>query len=146
MGLLVCGRRDLGEEYLCELVDTGQHGHAGRISPIVRVLAVLRYPAQRAIYWPDEVTEISPIRAGCVCRLPFLREATAEDAGRFDSWQQSAAQLQAAYLLRATDARERAILERHQAGQYRPRRSVREYTAHELEAARRAWAAVEGTK
>lgn len=142
MGMVVCGRPDLGEEYLCALIDTGQHGHYGHVDPIVEVVAVLCYPIQHAIYWPDVASEVPPIRAGTVCRLPFLREANDQDQ-RAGSWAESAAKAQREYLTRCESAAEREIIMRHMAGQYRARRSVRTYTKYELAAHLRAWKEVQ---
>jgi len=137
MGLLVCGRSDLGEEYLCELVGAGQHGHAGTVDPIVRVVGLLRYPRQRAIAFPDIVSEVSPVPPGTVCRLPVIRKATISDRP-LDVC------TACKQLLRACrDEAERAILERHLAGEFRPRKSLRTYKDYELDAARKAWAEVE---
>ena len=136
---MICGRPETGEEYLCEKLDDGQHGHAGAVNPIVRVLAVLAYPRQRAIYWPEVVSEAAPVPGGCICRLPFLREATEEEAGRYGSWEQSAAELQRAYLARCGSEEEAEILRRHLEGRYRPRRSVRIYKEYELRAAQEGW-------
>ena len=139
MELIICGRPDLGEEYLCELLDVGQHGHAGTVNPIVRVLAILRYPRQRAIYWPDVVNEVPPVRGGCICRLPRVRAATEAEAGRYASWEESAEILQWEYLAVCPDPAEREIIQRHMAGEYAPRRTVRTYKQYELAAAQAAW-------
>lgn len=148
MELVICGRPDLGEEYLCAWLDDGQHGHAGTVNPIVRVLAVVRYPRQRAIYWPEVVSEVSPVRR-CICRLPYLRECphpTPLRQGRLlgtprrmKLWTESAARLQRLYLQRCEDPEEREIIQRHLEGQYRARRSVRVYKGYELRAAQAAW-------
>ena len=160
MQFVICGRPDLGEDYLCAKLDDGQHGHAGVVNPIVRVLAVVRYPRQRAIYWPEVVSEVSPVR-GCICRLPYLREcphptplrgATFPRCGsgrllgtprRMKLWTESAARLQRLYLRRCEDAEEREIIQRHLEGQYRARRSVRVYKDYELRAEQAAWRCVE---
>ena len=149
---MICGRPDLGEEYLCQMLDSGQHGHAGTVNPIVRVLAVIRYPRQRAIYWPEVVSEVSPVR-GCICRLPFLRpwpRAAARIRGRLRGtprrmklWAESAARLQRLYLRRCENAAEREIIQRHLDGDYRARRSARVYKAYELRAAQAAWKEVQ---
>ena len=151
MELVICGRPDLGEEYLCAWLDDGQHGHTGVVNPIVRVLAVVRYPRQRAIYWPEVVSEVSPVR-GCICRLPFLRECPHTEARirdrmcgtprRMKLWAESAARLQRLYLRRCEDPEEREIIQRHMEGQYRARRSVRVYKGYELRAAQAAWRCV----
>ena len=148
MQFVICGRPDLGDEYLCAWLDDGQHGHAGTVNPIVRVLAVVRYPRQRAIYWPEVVSEVSPVR-GCICRLPFLRawpRPAARIRGRMRGtprrmalWTESAARLQRLYLRRCEDPEEREIIRRHMEGQYRAHRSVRVYKGYELRAAQAAW-------
>lgn len=149
MRLLICGRADLGERYLAALVDAGQHGHHGAVDPIVRVLAVLCYPAQRAIYWPDVASEVAPVPGGCLCRLPALgRTARTGKPGRgrlrgtprpIRLWAASALRAQREALARCRSDAEREIIARHMEGVYRARRSVRVYTSWELAAARRAW-------
>ena len=153
MALLICGRPDLGEEYLCKLVDPGQHGHAGRINPIVRVLAVLRYPIQHAIYWPDVASENAPVLGGCVCRLTFLRTLPPPGVQRHQGrlrggpaqirlWEKSAQASRQAYAQRCGSEAEQAILARHANGVYRARRSLRTYKKYELSAHKRAWEAL----
>lgn len=127
--LVIAGRPDLQEEYLAELIDDSQPG----INPIVRVKAVLRYPIQHAIYWPDVVCENSPIQAGLVCRLHFLRAATPEEAGLYSDYPKSLAAAQRAALDAAETDGEREIIRRHMEGDYRRRRLARFYTASELE-------------
>lgn len=125
MDYAICGYREYGEEYLCEVVDASRHG-SREVNPVVRVLRVLRYPCQHAIYWPDVAVEIPPVEAGCVCRLPFLRQATGEEALRFASYETSlAAALRNA--LQAEPCPEgREIILRHMAGEYRrPRKLLR---------------------
>lgn len=136
--LIICGRPELGDEYLCEKLDDGQHGHGGKVDPIVRVLTILRYPRQRAISMPDVVSEVSPVPAW-ICRLHYLRPATEEEAGRYASWRASAEALQDELLRDCVSDEEREILERHRQGIYRERSSVRFYKAYEFEAARAAW-------
>lgn len=78
---MICGRPDLGEKYLAWLVDGRAHGHVGA-DPIVRVLAVVRYPRQHALYWPEVAIEIPPVEAGCICRLHLYGGARCARAGR----------------------------------------------------------------
>ncbi len=137
--LLICGEKELGEEYAAELVHSGCFSRAADVNPIVRVLFILRYPQQHAIYWPDMAVEIPPVRGGCVCRLPFLRAATDEETGRFSTYADSLAAAQQAALRSAGSAAERAIIQRHMAGEYHRRRAVREYKPYELDVIKRAW-------
>ena len=125
MDYAICGYREYGEEYLCEVVDASRHG-SREVNPIVRVLRVLRYPCQHAIYWPDVAVEIPPVEAGCVCRLPFLRQATGEEALRYASYETSlAAALRNALQAEPCTAGQEIIL-RHMAGEYRrPRKLLR---------------------
>ena len=120
----ICGRPDLGEEYVCAVADASRHGHGPETSPIVRVLRVLRYPRQHALYWPDKAVEIPAVEAGCICRLPFLRQATAEELARFGSYEESLAAAQAEALAREENEDSREIVRRHMAGEYRRARTV----------------------
>lgn len=156
-GLVIAGREDLQEEYLAALIDGVYSG----INPIVEIILILRYPIQHAIYWPDVVCENSPLRAGLVCRLPFLRVATPEEAGLFKAhgpngtcdaplpdmvkavartpeadvrrYCESLAAAQREALKGVKTDGEREIITRHMAGDYRRRRMVRAYTPWELE-------------
>lgn len=117
MWLLIAGMRETGEEYLCQLLDAGARGHDPPPSPIVRVLATLRYPRQRAIMQPETAHEIPPLGAGMICRLPALRALGPEEAERallgigFPPGQA----LDAAIREAGSEA-EREILLRHRAG------------------------------
>lgn len=129
---MICGRPDLGERYLCALVARGRHG----ADPIVRVLAVVRYPRQHALYWPDVAIEIPPVEAGCVCRLHLYGRAVLVGrrgrlTGAMRMRRQAPIRLYALSLKRAQRAalaREageaREIIRRHIAGEYRRRRAV----------------------
>lgn len=127
--LVIAGDGELQEEYLAALIDGDQPG----VNPIVRVILILRYPIQHAIYWPDAVCENSPIRAGLVCRLPLLRMATPEEAGLYSDYPESLAAAQRAALEAAKTDGEREIITRHMAGDYRRRRLVCTYTPNELD-------------
>jgi len=65
----MAGRIDLGEKYLARELAAGAHG----ADPIVRILAVVRYPRQHALYWPEVAVEVPPVEKGCVCRMHALR-------------------------------------------------------------------------
>lgn len=117
MWLLIAGIQETGEEYLCQLLDDGARGHDPPPSPIVRVLATLRYPRQRAIMQPETAHEIPPLGAGLICRLPALRALSPEEAARAlrgDAFPPTQA-LDAAIREAGSEA-EREILLRHQAG------------------------------
>lgn len=119
---VVCGRPDLGEEYLCELLAKGKHG----ADPIVRVEALLRYPRQHALYNPDVAVEIPPIAPGRVCRLPFLRAWSGEtppDPG--DALREA--------LARESCPAGREIIRRHMEGEYCRQRQAVYFNPRELE-------------
>ena len=105
--LVIVGRRDLGEEYLAEIISTRKQLTGAGIDPVVRIRAVLRYPRQSAIYFPDIPMEIHPVPGGTVCRLPFLRDATDEEEHRFGSYDESLAAARREYLRSCTNAEER---------------------------------------
>ena len=105
--LVIVGRRDLGEEYLAEVIGTSKQLNGADIDPVVRVRAILRYPRQSAIYFPEIKMEIHPVPGGTICRLPFLRDATDEEKQRFQSYDESLAAAIREYLRICTDAQER---------------------------------------
>ena len=136
--LLIAGRVDLGERYLARMIAPGRFG----ADPIVRVLAVIRYPRQHALYWPDVAIEIPPIEAGCICRLHILenfprkRAKSAPVRGKGRRLRLYAGSLERARreaAKRARTAGEMEILARHEAGEYRRARQVRRYNRWEAE-------------
>lgn len=118
---LIAGERELGEEYLCELVRPKAICHGPRTSPIVRVLRILRYPRQHAIIWPDVPNDVSPLEGGKIYLLPSIRAATDEEIERFADWETSLSVTQAEALVEAPPA-EQVILIRHRMGVYTSRR------------------------
>lgn len=126
--LVIVGRDDLSEEYLARLIDNSLPG----VNPLVCVILILRYPIQHAIYWPDVANENPPIPAGCVCRLPFLRTATPEEAGLYSGYPESLEAAQRAAMAEAKTDEERAIIRRHMTNGYGPRRSLQTYAPWEV--------------
>ena len=118
---LIAGEKELGEEYLCELVRPRALCHGPRTSPTVRVLRILRYPRQHAIVWPDVPNEVRPLEGGRIYLLPGIRPATDEEIERFADWETSLSVTQAEALIDAPPA-EREILIRHRMGIYISRR------------------------
>lgn len=136
--LLIAGRDDLGERYLARMIAPGRFG----ADPIVRVLAVIRYPRQHALYWPEVAIEIPPIEAGCICRLHILANYSRERAksapvrGKGRRLRLYAGSLERARreaAKRARTAGEMEILARHGAGEVRRARQVRRYNRWEAE-------------
>lgn len=136
--LLIAGRVDLGERYLARMIAPGRFG----ADPIVRVLAVIRYPRQHALYWPEVAIEIPPIEAGCICRLHILENYSRERAksapvrGKGRRLRLYAGSLERARreaAKRARTAGEMEILARHRAGEVRRARQVRRYNRWEAE-------------
>jgi hypothetical protein len=125
---IIAGERELGEEYLCELITFDPMGHGSTTSPIVRVMRVLRYPDQRAIIWPDVANEVCPIREGTICRLPYIRSASSDEISRYPDWASSLIATQAEAMNRAASDAERRIIRNHQLGLYIDRRAVHTYT------------------
>jgi len=76
----MAGRIDLNEKYLARELAAGAHG----ADPIVRILAVVRYPRQHALYWPEVAVEVPPVEKGCVCRMHALRRGDPYACGRQD--------------------------------------------------------------
>lgn len=121
--LVIAGEEEFEEEYLAELIDAAVRGHDPPPDPIVRILRVLRYPAQRAIVWQDVANEVPPLREGCVCRLPVLRLSHGEEGLYSDYPSSLRAALERALIAARSDG-ERAILLRHQAEGTRKKRIV----------------------
>ena len=107
--LIIVGRPDLREEYLAEIVQTKRQLTGDGLDPIVRILAVLRYPRQAAIYFSTIPMEIPPVPGGTICRLPFLRDATEEEAARYHSYDESLAAAKRIYLQQCQSAEEREL-------------------------------------
>ena len=114
--LLIAGMRETGEEYLCQLLDADARGHDPTPSPIVRVLATLRYPRQRAIMQPETAHEIPPLPAGLICRLPALRMPGPEELALEGRHAESLAAALSRALAEAGSEEEMEILRRHAAG------------------------------
>ena len=76
----MAGRVDLGEKYLARELAAGAHG----ADPIVRILAVVRYPRQHALYWPEVAVEVPPVEKGCICRMHALRRGDSLPCGAQD--------------------------------------------------------------
>ena len=118
---LIAGEKELGEEYLCELVRPKESCHGPHTSPTVRVLRILRYPRQHAILWPDVPNEVSPLQSGRIYLLHGIRQATEEEIDRYWDWETSLTVTQAEALIEAPPA-ERDILIRHRMGVFLSRR------------------------
>lgn len=126
--LVIAGDPGFGDEYLARVVDARAHGHDPAPDPIVEIVRLLKYPAQRAIAPPHAAHEAPPLPAGCICRLPILRTApdTVPDQDPLD-----------AAIREARTEAEREILLRHREGVIRGRRAVMTYSRADLEWLRR---------
>ena len=129
---VICGRPDLGEEYLAELPNPSRDPLRPEIDPIVRIARVMRYPRQHALYWPDVPVEIPPIADGVYCRLRVFRQATEADMRRYADYAESLAAAQREYMTRCESAAEREIVQRHMHGEYRRRRMERYFDKGEV--------------
>lgn len=127
--LVIVGRRDLGEEYLAEILRTGKQLNGAGIDPVVMIRAVLRYPRQNAIYFPDIPMEIHPVPGGTICRLPFIRDASDAEKHRFGSYEESLATAIREYLRDCKDAQER---ERILLAKPRIRRSLMSFKEYDV--------------
>ena len=124
--LAVAGDESFGDEYLVRVLDAEAHGHDPVIHPLVQIISIIRYPAQRAVLWPDVAHEAPPLKAGLICRLGVIREAGEEDAACTDYKKSLDTCLERAIREARTDA-ERAILRRHAAGILKGQRAVKAY-------------------
>lgn len=116
----------VGDEYLARVLRPILAGTKAR-NPIVEILRILRYPAQRAVVWPDVATENPPLTFGALVRMPAIRDPGPEDL-RFDSWEASLAAALAAAMAADPSAAEAEILRRHAAGVFHGRRAILHYS------------------
>lgn len=119
--LAIAGIEETGERYLVSLVDDSARGHDPKPHPIVKILQVISYPAQRAIMHPDIPHEMRPLQEGLICRMQIFGKS---DHLPFPDYGSS---LQAALLSALETAkapREREILIRHQKGEFHGQRAV----------------------
>ena len=119
--LIAAGDPDLGDLYLCEIVQAADHLTP---NPLVRILRVIRYPIQHAVLLPDVVNENAPIPEGTVCRLEAMgngQEAIEGCQGL--TYDESLRIAQEEYLQRAPPG-EAEIVRRHLRGEYGKKRVV----------------------
>lgn len=96
-GLIIVGRKDLQEEYVAEIMHTEKQLTGPGLDPIVRILRILRYPAQHAIYFPTIPMSVSPVPGGTICRLPYIRDASDDEIRRFPNYGESLVAARHAY-------------------------------------------------
>lgn len=121
-----------GDSYLAEIVDDQAHGHDPKPNPIIKVLQIISYPAQRAIAHPEVAHEAPPLPEGCLCRLPILAAAPSM-AGIGINYARALREAQERAMDEARSAQEREIIRRHMAGEIRGARAVITYKPWELE-------------
>lgn len=104
---------DLCDMY-CAQVEKDQQNEVKQ-NTLVRVLYMLRYPMQHAVFWKDVANENSPLKRGELARLSFIRRCNPceENAMTYDD--SFTVAIKQAVIDAATDG-ERAILERHLRG------------------------------
>ena len=133
--LAVVGERFCGEEYLGEIIDRQLHGHGAELSPVSRILRMLRYPDQRAIIWPDVLCEMPPLREGEFVRLPVIRQPLMADLSALDWFADYAASVRSAAMAamaRARTEEQRMMIALQMAGR-QPRRVRSVYVLTRLE-------------
>ena len=131
----VVGERFCGEEYLGEIIDRQLHGHGAELSPVSRILRMLRYPDQRAIIWSDVLCELPPLREGELVRLPVIRPPLMADLAALDWFADYAASVRVAAMAamaRAETVEQRMLIALQLAGR-RPRRVRSVYVLTRLE-------------
>ncbi len=124
--LVVTADPGVGDEYLARVLRPILAGTKAR-NPVVEILRILRYPAQRAVAWPDVATENPPLTFGALVRMPVARSPGPEDL-RFGSWEESLAAALADAMGAAAGPEETEILKRHAAGAFRGRRAILHYS------------------
>ena len=120
-----------GDSYLVEIIDDAAHGHDPKPHPIVKILQILSYPAQRAIAHPDIASETPPLPEGCLCRLQLLAEAPSM-AGIGVDYARSLREAQEKAVKDAHSDQEREIIRRHMAGDIRGKRAVLTFKPWEI--------------
>ena len=133
--LIVVGERGVGEEYLAR--NLGHHvlGHDPRISPVSRILRMLRYPDQHAIIWPEIICELCPLPGGAIVRLPVIRRAAMTDMAALSWFCDYGASVRFAGLdaIRRAGDHEQAMLIALQLAGRKPRRVRSAYILSKLE-------------
>lgn len=131
--LIVCGREDLGEEYMAELIYAVDRERILGVDPVVKILRVLKYPRQHALYWPDQAIEIPPITESEYVRMHILRAAGPDELKALGSWDECLRRAQERALKDETNEQAREIISRHMAGDYRRKRSAYTFTSWEID-------------
>lgn len=126
--LVVAGMPELDDEYLARVERVDPRGC--RVNPILRVLRILRYPRQRAVY-VDVPNENAPCMVNQLCRMPVLRMAIPAEINRFPDWDTSFAACLRERMA-AAPADQREILERHLLGDIKSHRAMLTYHEYEI--------------
>ena len=121
--LIAAGDPDLGDLYLCEIVQAADHLTP---NPLVRILRVVRYPIQHAVLLPDVVNENAPIPEGTVCRLEEIgnRDQGIDVEQLLSLTYAESQRLSAEEYLRRAPPGEAEIVRRHLRGEYGKKRIV----------------------
>jgi len=120
-----------GDSYLVDIIDDEAHGHDPKPNPIVKILQILSYPAQRAIAHPETAHETPPLPDGCYCRLPILAEAPSMAGIPIDRGKAMRDAMRQA-MDEARSDQEREIIRRHMAGDIRGTRAVVTFKPSEI--------------
>ena len=131
--LIVCGREDLGEEYMAELIYAVDRERILGVDPVVKILRVLKYPRQHALYWPDQAIEIPPIAESEYVRMHVLRAAGPDELKALGSWDECLRHAQERALQEETNEEAREIIRRHLSGEYRRKRTAHTFTRWEID-------------
>lgn len=126
--IVVAGMPELDDEYLCRVERVDPRGC--QVNPILRPLRILRYPRQRAIM-QDVPNENAPCRERELCRMAVLHQASENEKTRYPGWDASLRDCIRIRML-TSPRDERAILERHLAGQVKSHRATLTYREYEL--------------
>ena len=126
--IVVAGMPELNDEYLCRVERVDPRGCG--VNPILRPLRILRYPRQRAIM-QDVPNENAPCRERELCRMKVLRPASENEKRRYPDWEASLRDCIRIRML-TSPRDERAILERHLAGDIKSHRATLTYREYEI--------------
>ena len=128
--LVIAGDAEHGDRYLARIIDDSARGHDPKPNPIVEIISILSYPAQRAISIPGVCHETPPLREGTICRLAVIEDPAGP--GDYLPYDQALRACQERALSEARSEGEREIIRRHMDGDVQGQRAVLTFKRHEI--------------
>lgn len=128
--LVIAGDEEHGDRYLARIIDDSARGHDPKPNPIVEIVTILSYPAQRSISIPGVCHETPPLREGTICRLAVMQDPAGP--GDYLPYDQALRACQERALSEARSEDEREIIRRHMGGDVRGIRAVLTFKRHDI--------------